>query len=487
MALPATGIIEIRSTATANNVNGGGFNSARGGTDYTLQNAAQLNPTDLTSVLASTTITSAIGGFTSVMVGNYIHITAGTNFVAGWYEIVTFTDANNVVVDRACTVTAAGSAGVGYVGGAMSLGSTLDDDLFEIAVAGNLFYVKGGAGPITYTLGEGVSITAAGGASNPIKIIGYATTRGDAPTGVTRPIIAMGANGFSLGANWEASNLIVIGTAAQLFSLGAGGKTINCKVYNSSSVANRTAIYATNSDPFLYRTEGISLRGYGLYDYGICWVDSCYFHDSNIGRILGNNSSVPTFAINTIFADNVTTAIDNLGLRLSNVVLAHCTLYGAENKLGTGVNLLTGTTDFKILNTIIYGFVTGVTHADVQSVGFDDYNDYFNNTTDVTNWTKGANSIAVNPAFTSVAQLTGSTATTSGSVLTQSGGDFSTVTDNVDFVYIKSGTGVTVGKYMITSHTATTITLDIAPGTNATADKVWQITTGHNFLPTGAI
>ena len=25
------------------------------------------------------------------------------------------------------------------------------------------------------------------------------------------------------------------------------------------------------------------------------------------------------------------------------------------------------------------------------------------------------------------------------------------------------------------------ITLDIAPGTNATADKVWQITTGRNF------
>ena len=25
------------------------------------------------------------------------------------------------------------------------------------------------------------------------------------------------------------------------------------------------------------------------------------------------------------------------------------------------------------------------------------------------------------------------------------------------------------------------MTLDIAPGTNATADKVWQITTGHNF------
>ena len=38
-----------------------------------------------------------------------------------------------------------------------------------------------------------------------------------------------------------------------------------------------------------------------------------------------------------------------------------------------------------------------------------------------------------------------------------------------------------MGQYKITSHTSTTVTLDIAPGTNATADKVWQITTGRNF------
>ena len=486
MALPATGVVEIRSTATAGNVNGGGFNSARGGTDYTLQDAAQLNPTDLASILASTTITSAVGGFTSVMVGNYIHITAGTNFVAGWYEIVTFTNVNNVVVDRACTVTADGSAGVGYVGGAMSLGSTLDDDLFEIGVPGNIFYIKGGAGPITYTLGEAVSIAVAGTAQSPIKIIGYATTRGDNPPAATRPIFACGANTFTLGNLWEPYSISFTGTADPVVSTGnVAQKMIRCKIVNSSTTAGRRGINLVGSDFFAFACEIISYRGRGIGGATTTlFLDSCYIHDSNIGLALRNYTAV---LVNTIISDNVTAAISGEIANTAFVFMNNCTLYGAENKLGTGLEMITGTTDVIIKNTVIAGFVTGVSHADVQSIGFDDYNNYYNNTTDVTNWTKGSNDIAINPAFTSVAQLTGSTATTSGSVLTQAAGDFSTVTDNVDFVYIKSGTGVTVGKYMITSHTTDTITLDIAPGTNATADKVWQITTGHNFMPTGAL
>lgn len=80
-----------------------------------------------------------------------------------------------------------------------------------------------------------------------------------------------------------------------------------------------------------------------------------------------------------------------------------------------------------------------------------------------------------------MAQITGSTATTSGNVLTQAGGDFSSVVDGRDYLYLVSGTGVTTGIYGITAHTTTTVTLDLAPGTDATADKVWQITTGRNF------
>ena len=189
-ALPVTGVIELRATATASNVNGGGFNSARGGTDYTLQDAAQLALTDLAATSASgwLTLTSVTGGFTAAMVGNYIHIASGTNFTAGWYEVTVVTNGNTVTVDRACGATADASAGVGKLGGAMSLNSTLDDELFEIGVAtngsgGNKFWIKAGS----YTLGEAVATAASGGTQAPIVVEGYNATRGDVPTGTNRP------------------------------------------------------------------------------------------------------------------------------------------------------------------------------------------------------------------------------------------------------------------------------------------------------------
>lgn len=492
MALPVTGVYEIRSTADANNVNGGGFNSARGGTDYTLQDAAQLTVTDITCTAASTTISSVTGGFTAAMVGNYVHLytLTGTGALPGWYEITTFTDGNNVIVDRTPTDGINNiTAGTCKVGGAMSLNSTLDDDLFETAVAtngsgGNIFYIQAG----TYTLGEGVSLAKAGGTQAPIKIIGYNATRGDTPTGSNRPTITAGANAFTIGSNWDVYNLIVTTTTANGFTFGASSKVINCKAINKSTTVDRAGFLSNNSG-LIFNSEGISYRGRGLQTTS---AHSMYignwFHASKVGVNLTNTTST-TFLLNNIVSDNIN-ALTVSAAMTGTLQIAGNTLYGSENKTGVGIDMITGVTNVRAWNNIIYGFVTGVAHADTQTVGYDDYNDYFNNTNDVSaagQWQKGANDAAINPAFTSVAQLTGTTATTSGSVLTQSGGDFSTVVDGRDYLYLVSGTGITAGYYGITAHTTTTVTLDKAPGTNATADKVWQVTVNHNYLPTGNI
>ena len=193
-----------------------------------------------------------------------------------------------------------------------------------------------------------------------------------------------------------------------------------------------------------------------------------------------NSSTSSVFVVGNIIANNVNAGIQTAATAPAFVFISGNTIYGAENKLGTCVNLITGVTSIILQNNIIVGCVNGVSHADTQNIGVDDYNAYYNNTTDVANWVKGPHDSVLNPTFTSVAQLTGSTATTSGSVLTQTGA-FSTVTDNVDYLYLVSGTGITAGIYGITAHTDDTVTLNIAPGTNATADKVWQITTGRNF------
>lgn len=481
MALSAALVYEVRSTATAGNLNGGGFKTGASGTDYSQQNAAQWTAGDGTST-ASTTFISATSTFTSAIVGNVLHITAGTGATVGWYEVTGYTDANTITLDR---VSGTYTAATFYVGGAISLGSTLDDDFLEIMVPGNTVYIKNA----TYTLGEAVSVSSAanGTATAPVKLIGYNATRGDNPTGSTRPTFACGANAFAYAAHWDIYYMQFTTTASTGVAPYNYCNLVHCKITNNSTTVYRYGLYLNQQFVYGFALEVISYRGYGiLFNDSYDTFFGCYVHDCEHGIKINNNFNAPVIS-NCIVSDNVSYAI-NIGTTAHNTTINQCTLYGAENKLGIGVSIGAGAHGAKLTSNIIVGFTTGVTHGTAGNTsGADEYNDYYNNTTDVTNWTKGSTDIAVNPAFTSVAQLTGATATTSGSVLTQSGGDFSTVTDNVDFVQIVSGTGVTAGKYLITSHTSDTITLDIAPGTNATANKVWQITTGHNFLPTGSI
>lgn len=118
MAIGATTVWRVR--AGGDEANGGGYDSAisGAGTDYTDQDAHQLSLTDFACV-DSTTLTSATGGFTTVMKGNCIRISAGTNFVTGYYFVTDRTDTNTVTVDRKpVTNGTTGSGGVGRLGGA---------------------------------------------------------------------------------------------------------------------------------------------------------------------------------------------------------------------------------------------------------------------------------------------------------------------------------------------------------------------------------
>ena len=154
------------------------------------------------------------------------------------------------------------------------------------------------------------------------------------------------------------------------------------------------------------------------------------------------------------------------------------TLYGAENKLGIGLAAAVSDNNITAFNNIIYGFATGADGNHTGTANTDDYNNYFNNTSDVSStaqWQKGSHDTALDPAFSSVQQRTGSTATTTaGNHLVQSGATFVTwgVTAGRDYVYIKSGTGVTAQVYGIASvDSETQITADVTLTANATADK----------------
>lgn len=475
MAISASTVWEIRSDATAGNVNGGGFVTGASGTDFSQQAAAQYNLTGCTSAAADAIILNASAA--ADMVGNLAHVISGTNATAGWYEILSVSVGVSITVDRNWG-SAAVAAGVVNIGGALSLVSTLDDDFFEAPEAGNTIYIKNG----TYVMGETVTTAKDGATQKPIVVEGYNSTRGDKPTGSTRPTLNWGATLFSSGDYWHFKYLINIGTGSNVISCGLGNRFIHVKIKNTSSTADRGALSLSGAESFVSNCECVCYRGYGIdtsTSAGYNIIDS-YIHDSNIG-IKVDTVTQHMVILNNILVSNITSAIHITGAQTSSTLIKGNTLYGAENTIGIGVNIATGTLYPRIENNIIYGFATGVNHADVQTSGYDSYNAYNNNDTNATNWTLGTGSITTAPGFTSVSQLTGATATTSGSVLTQSGGDFSTVVDGQDYLYLVSGTGITAGVYGITSHTGTTLTLDIAPGTNATADKVWQITTGRNF------
>jgi hypothetical protein len=456
------------------------------GIDYSQQDAAKFADTDLASTNGTTSpcaVTSAANPFSVKDVGNLLHVTAGTSWTQGWYEIVSVSG-STATLDRACGSAATLSNGTAKMGGALSLGSS-DDAVFELGVSSTTaaarYFIKGSA---TYTINGAVAVAAAGNAAWPFIYEGFATLRGDAPTGSTRPTLALAANAWTGGSAADYKNIIFTTTTAAGVTFGGNNKSFNCKIVNSSTTAARVAATISGTSNVHRRLEAVSYRGsaVSLAATNTFLADS-YIHDSDKGIVTSGNQF---FVIrNNIIAANITAGIDITAAAPTTIItIEGNTLYGSEAKIGTGLNIVTASRNIHFRNNIVYGFATGVSHPDVNTVNYDDYNNYFNNTNDVndvTKWQKGANDLALDPTFTSVAQLSGATATTSGSVLTQSGGDFSTVVDGRDYLYLVSGTGVTAGIYGITSHTSTTVTLDIAPGTNATADKVWKITTGRNF------
>lgn len=496
MAIATGTVFEVRATATAGMLNSGGFNplNAAPGVDYSLQDAAQYNATDLASsnaTGATPNVTSASHTFTADDRGNLIHITAGTNWLPGWYEIVSISG-GGAVLDRACGSAASVSSGTYYVGGALSFGSTLDDDFFDSFVTANggvTIWIKLGS----YTLGESVTMPAGSGgtAAKMNRWIGYKTTRGDACNGDDRPVIVCAAANLSGSSspNWHWKNIILTGTGASVLTGGTGHGFENVKVVNLSATADRNGlnIGITNS---VDNCEFISIRGRGLNVGAAACVENSYFHSSANGLAYSANATISK----SIFAGNVTAAINNNGAVTGRSTIRDNTIYGAQNKRGIGLTLLTGSIMPDLKNNSFYGFVTGHVMADTPlSNNNQDRNNYNNNTANLSVALAGANDTTADPGYSSNILLrTGATATVSGSVLTQTGATFSTwsILPAVNsapkfFVRLVSGTGVTAGFYGISSLTETTLTLTSAPGDSAGGDVVWEIVqvTANGFLP----
>ena len=461
-AISAQGVVTLNTVVGCTSNATATLSGGTWGLDYSQTDTATATSSTATSSGAGSVILFA--GATASMIGNIVHVISGTNFTAGWYEITAATAGVSVTTDRAVT-TGVGATGVINVGGAGRMNG-LEDTFQSILPTASVIYVKNGS----YTFSGAISTANANNTTtNPAFWLGYNATRGDTCVGTNRPLFALGANACSFGANQLFRNFNFTTSAAG--GIVTSSPINNCKIVNNSATANRIAFGGNSA----IDCEFVSQNGTALSNASAMYIAGCYIHDSNIG--ITNTASTITAVGNIIeaCASGITNSTSGSNLIQNN------TIYGSEAKVGTGINLsLANSPSNKIANNIIYGCVTGISIGTGNAnTNFSYFNDFFNNTTDVTNYLKSATDIALNPQFAGASQLVNTgTVTTSGSVLTDSGASFG-VTDNVDYLHVLSGTGVTVGCYLITSHTSTTLTVNNALGTGSSV--TYYVTHGHNF------
>lgn len=202
MAIAAATVWELRTTGSDNS--GGGFVAGASGTDFSQQDAAQANGTDLViDGTTNTLVSSATHNFVAADVGNLIQITAGTGFTTGFFQIVSVA-ANKATLDRSAGVLSS-TAGTWAMGGALASPGKLASGI----VGGNTAWVKSG----TYTF-TSASTNIAGGCMSinvsPVRIFNYEVTRGD--NGAKSTLIADGVI--------TTFTLLTLGSSAGVFLRG---------------------------------------------------------------------------------------------------------------------------------------------------------------------------------------------------------------------------------------------------------------------------
>lgn len=354
MALAATTEWEVRASGSDNN--GGGFDTASSGTDYSQQDAAQVAYTDLViDATFNTKLTSAAHPFTAAHVGNIINVTGGTGFTTGRYQVVSVAS-NIATMDRAVGTTSS-TGGTGNLGGGLQTLATVAAAI----VAKNTIHVKSG----TFTL------TAAVAPQDMEQYWrGYQTAHNDR-TG-TRPLITTSTNSTKLfsvpgaGANrFYFENLHLTNTAG---TRAAGIEpsanypvlfVMDC-VFDGFTRALNGGNDAAGAFLSCY-VIGAEIKNCSRFAIKVTYnlaVHECYIHDNTEDGIEYEANNVGLTCTRTIFANNGRYAIITPGGTVKELSIDGCVFY--QNGLTFAGNPFEainsgGNTRGSIVNSIFYG------------------------------------------------------------------------------------------------------------------------------------
>lgn len=395
-------IWQIDPGATAGNLNGCAFDPATlsVGTDYSMQQTAQQSYTDLLLGAAGNTVTSAAHPFTTDLVGNALHITAGAGFTItgkdSWH-MITAVDGSNVATLLTSAGTGGSSNGTGKVGGACSMNSTLDLDMFQNFNTSNTVWVRNNG---TITLGEGLTPGVTGTAVSPVNMIGYGKVRGDNPNFSTAPFINAGANAVTLNNYFNLANLDWTMTSNGGSGAGTGAIIKNVRMVNTSGVNGRIALGVANGSQKIIGGAFSSQNGDGinLNTSGSNRIIGNQIYNSSIGVNSGNGTAETIWG--NVFSTIYSSAI-RMGDSVSNYSIAYNTFAGSAAPAGTAIYLQNpASVDNLIYGNIFYGWQTGINFRDQVAANLCDYNDYFNNTANIsTAATNGPNDKLLDPQF----------------------------------------------------------------------------------------
>jgi hypothetical protein len=405
MAIANTVVYNLQSDGSG--YNGGGFVDDTGTypsqVDYSQQATAQLSITDGASVDGSAVLTSVTGGFTAAMEGNIVCISAGTNHILGFYEIVTYTDTNTVTLDRDCATGGNMSAATCKVGGAWnfdqsSMYSTfLSSSTLVVGPNGSnpKIYIKAGS----YTLLADFSITFFSSSASQSRFAGYQTAYDDNPTGTNRPLIDCDTFFFAdSGGYSQYENLRFTGTDTTYVVREAGdyAKWINCYFESTATSAYAFSNSGGNDTRFhgCEFTGGTSACLYSASSGSTPRLYGCYIHDGVTGLSSGSGGFT---AVGSIFD---TLSLQGIVIAGTSQAVNNCVFYNCGTGISAGNAFLLTT-----INNIFHTCTTGITFNQPYAGYFSvSHNCWYNNGTDIggagTAFYIGAYDIEADPLFT---------------------------------------------------------------------------------------